>query len=1376
MQNPVPSASSSSQPDMRPVPAWQPAMRGVHQATMIKRAQTPGKPDPRFLHEKDVALAGRDGPHLDAKHAEHIEHSATTDNLTVHAPSDHEAAATALSDAIAPRASSPTDDAETQRRDRLSAHRAENEQPAWVPAHTHSSSLVLNPPPVLLALASTDASGGAPSHAVVDHASASPGAVTTGGWSGVSWGWLGILGAGVGHQVLTTQGGGDVATALTQKQNLAFTLSGGLLAGPIINKSLIVTAYDANGQVLGSTTTHQDNQTASGGYGYYTLTINHPAFSGGVVLLRVSDPTPGMANDFIDEATGLPTDIADLRAVLVVERPQNSTSTGTSQNIGETALQVTAYITPLTTLAAELIAPLPAAAGGVWTLPTDITKDQITDSNGHVAELFGLSPASDLITTQPVAVMSSAGVPLTGSNAYGKALAVLSLAQAHNTGLSVQALADDLRTAGGSDGPLKFSAAVAPQLQVASLQAVNKSFLSTADAFHLQQATTAGTSTQAIDFRFERPALTLDPRDPADALGQSVYRLTPVTSPPDPAHPVPVNGLRLYNVNTADPARFRLELQDTVAGSNDANAFTWDFGAGSLELRSDAASQVQGPAGYTYQVTLRATADLLATPHDPADDVTISQALTLTVRDTTAPRAPSAYSIAFKPIDGVQTQGAGASVTTVGTLGVQNPEGFLTLSGLAPPDEAGVHYQVDLTLRNRTSGQAVTRRWSDWFPAAESAQQQVTYLSEIARLGDGTIDVQASVTAIDLANLRATPVLSNTSFVLDTVVSTPTVSMLNYPASSTSGDGWLRLAGLEQGASYAYTVFRGMNSTSGPVESSLAATPYRHDPGRDLMPGVIALDFHDLGSGDYTIHVTQQDAVGNQSTTTQSFTLDLESPTGVDASIDAFEFIGSNGLSSSDTRLFYLNSEVVGALKGTWKGHLEAHETLQLGVGRLEPSGTVTWQWSDSLFNLLEPDATGVRRWNFDANQVAHWRVELPSTLSGGSLLGVRLVDSLGHANLLTTRNYVYQTQEVLLPPVARWDGASATPQETTDSTLNVVVSGLAPHAQAQYRLSRSPAAPAADDSAWSALLPQPIPDDNTSDLWFLHIRQQDLLTQQVSASGDPLVIHLDTEPPAPVTGLLYQPLDGSGLLESTLSSISRDQVTRQSHELDTGWVDINGQPVFQGQVVTVLGEWTDVDEGATLSVQWGHVLKTHTLSLDDIYAQRVDLWWSLDDLLNQPGQVTVRAWVTDLSGHTSTSYSRSFDVDSRQTVAAASPPVPKFLGLFTRSNTSDAYVSDVDNTLNKSEVLSGVQLRLQLGLQQADGSAVDWSQGFKLMLYAKSPSDSWSSTSVTTGTLSAGSSGNSGMAWNASTGQVDWTLNLNNPLGNSLFSNMQGS
>ena len=1374
MQNPVQFTLSLSQPDMRPVPAQSPSVRPTQQAATVKPAQTLSKRELQFSRKKKFVTAGKNVPTIDVTHTEH---SAATDSLMAHVPTDPQATGSQRSDAHTPRTLSFADEAMNEAHEWQPAHGSVDQSQAWVLAQAQSSWLTLNPS--MLTLTSADLSAEASIHAEIDHPSAPAGATAAGGWSGVSWGWLGLLAAGAGHRVVPHHGDHDAATVSAQEPGLAFTVSGGLLAGPIINPSLIVTAYDANGQVLGSTTTHQDNQTGAGGYGYYTLTINHPGFSGGAVLLRVSDPTSGAHDDYIDEATGLSVDVTDLRAVVVVERSQNSstrasTSTSTT-SLDAHALQVTAHITPLTTLAAELIAPLPQTTGGGWTLPIGTTQDQIIQNHQKVAELFGLSSTTDLTAVQPVAVISRDGTPLPGSNAYGKALAVLSLAQSQNTTLSVPALAADLRVDVDANGPLKFSAAVASQFRAASLQAVTKRYLSTADAFDVQQATTAGTSTEAIDFQFERAALTLAQLDPVDALGQVVYRITPVTTLADPAHPMPANGLRLYNVHTTDPARFRFELLDTVAGSGDAAAFTWDPEARTLVLKSEAAPQVQGAAGHTYHVTLRATADLLATPDNTADDIAIAQALTVTVKDTTPPLASSGYAIIFNAIPGVQNQGAGAVVTTVGTPGVQNNAGFLTLSDLVPPDEPGVRYQVDLTLRNRASRHEVTRRWSNWFDTPASAPQLVLDPEDVSQLGNGTIDVQASVTATDQAELMANPVLSNTSFVLDTLVSTPTISMLNYPASSTSGDGWIRLAGLEQGASYAYTVFKGLDSTSGPVVSSLAATAYHDAP--NAGRGAVALDLHALGSGDYTIQVTQQDAVGNQSSTTQSFTLDLEAPMGVDASIDAFEFTGARGALSTDPRLFYLNGEDIGALSGTWKGHLEDDETLQLGVGRREPDGTVTWQWSGSLFNLLEPDSTGGRSWNFDANQVAHWRVDLPPTVSGGSLLGLRLVDSLGHTNLLTTRDYIYQTQDVLLPPLARWIDASPDPQETTDTTLKVVVTGLAAHAQAQYLLSRSPTAPLSSDSAWATRLPQPTPDGNSSDRWYLHVRQRDLLTQQVSVSGDPLVIHLDTESPSPVTGLLYQPLDGSSSLESSLDTINRDQVTRQSETHVTDWVDDNGQPVFQGQVVTALGDWTAADEGATLSVQWGHVLKTHTLSLDDIVARKVDIWWRPDDILNQPGEVTVRAWMTDLSGNTSPDDTRHFVVDSRLTPSASAPTAPAFLGLFTHANTSDPYSADTDYTLNKAEALSGVQLRVQLGLQQADGSAVDWSQGFKLMLYAKSalPSVNWSGTPVTTGTWSTVNSSNSGMVWNAATGQVDWALNLNNPLGNSLFSNMQG-
>ena len=1363
-----------------PAPARPLASRASRQTPEGQPLKAPGGPDGQVAHENKPV---KPSPHTEITARVDPSHEWTSEAASERASSDADVntLTSALAEAIDPPSALPHGPRDTEHTDELPDPLRTLQGEALLRSQAPVSIDEWLGPPVLLAQAPSEVAAvnasdaGTGSLGAFDRAIPSA-VVAAEGRDGMNLGWLGALGAGL----VALAGGRGGGSSPADEPAVTFTISGGLMAGPIINTALTVTAYDASGNVLGSTTTHQADDTGVGGVGYYTLTLSRPGFNGGAVLLRVTDPSPGGLNDYIDEATGLPVDIGDLRALVYLPPSQGnataSASSNTSADTPITSTQVKAYITPLTTLAAELIAPLPKSDRDIWKLPAGVGQTQIVNTNQQVATLFGLDAQADVTTTQPVSVISSNGEVHPGGNAYGKALAVWSLAQAQNAGWTVPTLAADLKSSSTSDLALKFSEAVAPGLQVASFQAVSKGFLSTAEAYQLQQSSTAGTSTTSVNFQFAQAELTLPAVDPAQALGQEVYRLRPITTAPAEQPQMPDNGLRLYNVNTTDTSHFRIDLQDTVQGSHDADAFTWDPVAGSLVLNAQAASQVQGAGGHTYHVTLRATADVLDTPLDPTDDIVISQALTLTVQDTTAPLAPSAFAIAFKSIAGVQTQGSGAgATTTVGTAGLVNPEGFLTLANLLPPDEPGVRYQVNLTLLNRISHASITRSWSDWFNTPESARHVALTPDEVEHLGNGTIDVQTSVTATDLADHVSGPVVSTASFVLDTVVTTPGLSLLNYPNSTLSGDGWLRLEGLEEGGRYSYVVYNGLDSTSGVVLTSPAPVTYHYNAGAQLARGVATLDLHALGSGDYTIRVTQQDAYGNSSTATQSFTLALDAPSGVDASIESFVLTPPGGQAATPGDLFYLNSADDCVLSGTWKGQLADNETLQLGVGRRETDGSVTWQWGDNLFNQLVPDAQGQRSWNLDPNGVSHWRAELPATVSGGSLLGVRLVDSLGHASLLTTRSYVYQTQDVLLPPTAAWIDATVDTQDTTTSSLKVSVTGLAAHAQAQYQLSRSTTPPLDDDLGWVNTVPQPFNDGSNDDRWYLFVRQRDLLTGQVSAASDPLVLHFDNQPPARIAGLVYEPLDNSSWIESNSVTITRDQVTLHSDDQVTEWQDASGQPVYRGQVVSIVGNWTDADEGATLSAQWGHALRTHTLTRDDIVNGRVDIWWSPDDILSQPGNVTVQAWTTDLAGNTSASYTRSFVVDSRETAAAVAQTQPAFLGVYTRLQATDAYGADADNTLNKAEASAGVQLRMQMALKQADGTPIDWSKGFKLMLFAKAPGDTWNNTSVTTGTLTAGSTGNSGMAWDANTGQVSWTLNLNNPLGSSLFSSQQG-
>ena len=1182
-------------------------------------------------------------------------------------------------------------------------------------------------PSTLLAQAPAERAG-----SVWGDASPIPATTVSGGF--FTFGWPVWLGVGSLAVVAGSRHGGsssDTPSTPTDPPT-TYTITGGLLAGPII-KPLTVTAYDAQGHELGRVNTAAN--------GDYTLVFSSPAFTGGVLLLRVTDPTPNDASaDFIDEANG-PSQITDMRAVVYVNPPASS---GASLSTGRTPVSVTlnTYITPLSTLAAELIAPLPDTSTTdsplVWKLDNaqlgaEALKALITGHNQTVATVFGLGSAVDLTSAQPVAVIHADNSANAASNLYGKALAMLSLAQAQAPGLTIQTLADDLRLSGAThNAQPRFSDAVTTELQAASLFAVEQQLLSMADASKIQAAVTGSHTEAVVDFRFltsERNLTPTQPLDPSQALGQTVYSITKLFTSASITHPQPDNGLLMSNVNT-DASHFGWTLTDTTPNAGDASDFTLTAD-GRLVLNNTAAvaQRVQAPGGHTYRITVNARAEVdPRNTADPSDDISLSTAhqLTLTVKDITAPvvaTTPTGLAWTVKHQAGVSVVNG---VTTVGRQAAQAAAGFLQLSGLVQAaSDPDVQVDVKLVL-TRSGGQGVATLMLTDVDLDSLSSPRLTDADLQALGGDGPIAVKTTVTARDLAGNVSAPVILNalqaTSFVLDTQAIAPEVKLVGDVVTQvvtqgvttvvhTSGQKKVQLKGLEPGGVLTYRV------------DDAAAVRVTN-----LASSNITLELPDLTSGEHTIAVFQTDRVGNQSpTTTFNFQLALDYPTGMDAHISqfAYEVAGEDGVvvpTAVDDRLFWLKSDPP-TLSGVVRGTLSSGNHLVLGV--TNTLGVTLWSplaLSPEQLNQLQQ--TGEVAWHHN-----------PTLSNGSGQVSIGLVDPYGNTNVLTTRAYVFQDDTVLPAPTVQWLGAVDTQTITGQATsvLRVAITGqgLKPHAIAQYQWVPATGGATLSESAWSNTLVQPSADGTYS----LFVRQFDLLTQKASEPSEPLLIDRDTTPPSPISpiattgqaGLEYFPIDGGGASIITRSTLADSTL-------------IDGTDFHRARTVGVRHTWSDMDVGGTLLVQWGRVLTTHTLTSEDVSDGVVYIEWTVADLLNQPGDVVLQAWTTDPSGNTSAVTTRQFTVDPAYTADAITQAVnpveagaPQVLGWYTRTSATADYGLDANHTFNLAEASNGVKVKVKLPVA-ADGSPLNWVNGstgkaFMLTLQAKSPTAAWSST-----------------------------------------------
>ncbi|MFZ9468054.1 MAG: type I secretion C-terminal target domain-containing protein, partial [Limnohabitans sp.] len=605
-----------------------------------------------------------------------------------------------------------------------------------------------------------------------------------------------------------------------------------------------------------------------------------------------------------------------------------------------------------------------------------------------------------------------------------------------------------------------------------------------------------------------------------------------------------------------------------------------------------------------------------------------------------------------------------------------------------------------------------------------------------------------TIVAKDLAGNTSTPFTLNSdektiAFKLDTTALAPTVTLVGdvvtYQGTTkvhTSATRQVQLRDLEVGSQVSYAVDNGAVVDLPPLMGTNTSA---------------TLDLPTLGNGPHTIQVTQTDAVGNQSiATTLAFNLALDVPTGVDGEITQFALLdpATQVSTEADPRLFWVNDKELPTLSGVVRGTLGAN-TL---VWRVTNAAGVAGSWN--TITLTDAQKTTLQ----ETGQLT-WHVTPSSLATGAGLLSLGLRNVYGQTNILSTRAYVYQDDLALPEPVVSWLNAfeSSTTTHTATATPTVKVTGLKPHAIAQYQWLTGNDAAELQQTDWSTTLSRPA----TEGTYYLFVRQADVLTGKASAPTQALGIDLVTSGPntIPAEGLYYEPIDG---LTPTATTITRTLLADPTTSGDMG-------DLHPGRTVVVNNTWRDADVGGTLFLRWGNVLKTHTITQEDFNTSKIFVELTPEEILNQPGRTTVQAWTTDLLGHTSSVTSRVFTVDPAWvagTLTSVNPveaAAPQVVGWSTRTSALADYSLDTDNTFNLAEVQNGVKLKIQLPSKTATDIPLIWAnqpsfsgKAFKLTLQSKgTTSTDW----IADDTLTSLSFTASQIQQDATGQWVEWTL-----------------
>lgn len=256
-------------------------------------------------------------------------------------------------------------------------------------------------------------------------------AADNGGGLSFSWpvvaGGLGLLAAAAGGGGGGGGGGGQSGAAAVPKAGT--TLSGATVLGPLNNAT--ITAYDSQGNVIGKPVPVIN--------GRYSLVLDQPDYKG-LILLAVRDNTPGVADNFADEATLRITDLGNtvLRSVVLAD--------GSNQTINVTAL------TELAVLKAGL------SAGQTNLAASQISVTKATDANAAVSALFKVNITAGEVLATSITDSNGAAVVnpdfargSTAARNYGIALkAISNLSQTDparypDQGTAIRKLADSLQ-------------------------------------------------------------------------------------------------------------------------------------------------------------------------------------------------------------------------------------------------------------------------------------------------------------------------------------------------------------------------------------------------------------------------------------------------------------------------------------------------------------------------------------------------------------------------------------------------------------------------------------------------------------------------------------------------------------------------------------------------------------------------------------------------------------------------------------------------------------------------------------------------------------------------------------------------------------------
>ena len=190
----------------------------------------------------------------------------------------------------------------------------------------------------------------------------------------------------------------------------AAVIRGSAALGAIKNAN--VTAYDAFGNALSDTVAVID--------GKYTLTLKRALYKGPMMLV-VRDNTPGLADNYIDEATLQPTDLGNMPLRNLVM------ASGVNQNLNVTAL----------TELAVLKAGLDQGLIGIANQP-EITTERIIAANNAVSGFFKVDILGADVVATSATHATGRGIPNPGFTA---ALSV----ETQNYGAALKAIANLVR-------------------------------------------------------------------------------------------------------------------------------------------------------------------------------------------------------------------------------------------------------------------------------------------------------------------------------------------------------------------------------------------------------------------------------------------------------------------------------------------------------------------------------------------------------------------------------------------------------------------------------------------------------------------------------------------------------------------------------------------------------------------------------------------------------------------------------------------------------------------------------------------------------------------------------------------------------------------